>query len=100
MAVHIVDPWPDPATVRGVENTFPPMSSPFLRKVILRLCTSDRPYPIGRDEAVLAKSNHDFGRFPGTFIRIPEEMICKRGKLPSGAPALATEEEEWSVKLR
>jgi dienelactone hydrolase len=49
-------------TVRD-ENTLLPMSGPFLRKIILGLCTSGRPYPIGRDDAVRAKSNRDFGRF-------------------------------------
>lgn len=45
------------------QNTLLPMSSPFLRKVILGLCTGSRPYPIGRDDAVRAKSNRDFGAF-------------------------------------
>jgi dienelactone hydrolase len=45
------------------ENTLLPMSGPFLRKIILGLCTSSQPYPIGRDDAVRAKSNRDFGRF-------------------------------------
>jgi dienelactone hydrolase len=49
-------------TVRD-ENTFLPMSGPFLRKLILGLCTANRPYPIGKDDAVRAKSNRDFGRF-------------------------------------
>ncbi|MCL2428156.1 MAG: dienelactone hydrolase family protein, partial [Alphaproteobacteria bacterium] len=40
-----------------------PMSGPFLRKIILGLCTGSRPYPIGRDDAVRAQSNRDFGRF-------------------------------------
>jgi hypothetical protein len=39
------------------------MSGPFLRKVILGLCTGSRPYPIGRDDAVRAESNRDFGAF-------------------------------------
>ncbi len=51
-------------TVRD-ENTFLPMSGPFLRKVILGLCTGSRPYPIGRDDAVRAQSNRDFARFLG-----------------------------------
>ena len=49
-------------TVRD-ENTLLPMSGPFLRKIILGLCTSRRPYPIGRDDAVRADSNRDLGRF-------------------------------------
>jgi dienelactone hydrolase len=49
-------------TVRD-QQTFLPMSGPFLRKIILGLCTGSRPYPIGRDDAVRARSNHDFGAF-------------------------------------
>lgn len=49
-------------TVRD-ENTHLPMSGPFLRKIILGLCTGSRPYPIGRDDAVRAQSNRDFGAF-------------------------------------
>ena len=49
-------------TVRD-ENTYLPMSGPFLRKIILGLCTHGPPYPIGRDDAVRAQSNRDFGRF-------------------------------------
>lgn len=49
-------------TVRD-ENTMLPMSGPFLRKVILGLCTGSRPYPIGRDDAVRTRSNRDFGAF-------------------------------------
>jgi hypothetical protein len=49
-------------TVRD-ENTFLPMSGPFLRKIILGLCTGSRPYPIGRDDAIRAMSNRDFGQF-------------------------------------
>ncbi len=40
-----------------------PMSTPFWRKLALGLCTAGRPYPIGRDDAVRAQSNHDFGAF-------------------------------------
>ena len=49
-------------TVRD-RNTGLPMSGPFLRKIILGLCTGSRPYPIGRDDAVRAESNRDFGKF-------------------------------------
>ncbi len=49
-------------TVRD-ENTHLPMSGPFLRKIILGLCTGSQPYPIGRDDAVRAQSNRDFGAF-------------------------------------
>jgi dienelactone hydrolase len=49
-------------TVRD-QNTGLPMSGPFLRKIILGLCTGSRPYPIGRDDAVRARSNRDFAAF-------------------------------------
>ncbi|MFI4987915.1 MAG: dienelactone hydrolase family protein [Alphaproteobacteria bacterium] len=39
------------------------MSGPFLRKIILALCVSSKPYPIGRDDGVRALSNRDYGRF-------------------------------------
>jgi dienelactone hydrolase len=45
------------------QNTMLPMNGPFLRKLILGLCTGSRPYPIGRDDAVRARSNRDFGAF-------------------------------------
>lgn len=45
------------------QNTMLPMGGPFLRKVILGLCTGSRPYPIGRDDAVRELSNRDFGAF-------------------------------------
>lgn len=40
-----------------------PLSTPFWRKMALGLCTSKQPYPIGRDDAVRAQSNRDFGSF-------------------------------------
>ncbi len=49
-------------TVRDL-NTFLPMTSPFTRKLILGLCASGPPYPIGSDEEVRAQSNRDLGRF-------------------------------------
>jgi dienelactone hydrolase len=45
------------------DRTGLPMSSPFWRKIELVLCVEDRPYPIGRDDAVRAQSNRDLGRF-------------------------------------
>ena len=45
------------------ERTLLPMNGPFLRKVILGLCTDSRPYPIGRDDRIRAQSNRDFGQF-------------------------------------
>ena len=49
-------------TVRD-ERTLLPMNGPFLRKLILGLCVPNKPYPIGRDDAVRAQSNRDFGAF-------------------------------------
>jgi dienelactone hydrolase len=49
-------------TVRD-ERTWLPMNGPFLRKVILGLCTHPPPYPIGRSEKTVLLSNRDFGRF-------------------------------------
>ena len=39
------------------------MSNPLTRGLVLAACTGDRPWPIGRDEAVVAKSNADLERF-------------------------------------
>ena len=49
-------------TVRD-ERTRLPMSGPILRRVILAACVEDRPYLIGADEAVRARSNRELGRF-------------------------------------
>ena len=54
------------------ENTMLPMTGPLLRKLILGLCTGSRPYPIGNNEAVRARSNHDFAAFLArTFSQPP-----------------------------
>ena len=39
------------------------MSSPLLRGAVLALCTGSRPWPIGRDPAVAARSNRDLLHF-------------------------------------
>jgi dienelactone hydrolase len=49
-------------TVRDL-NTFLAMSTPLARKVILGLCASGPPYPIGADEETRARSNRDMGAF-------------------------------------
>jgi dienelactone hydrolase len=49
-------------TIRDRE-TMLPMNGPLLRAFELYICTSSRPYPIGRDDAVRARSNHDLGQF-------------------------------------
>jgi dienelactone hydrolase len=52
-------------------RTLLPMNGPFLRKIILGLCTGSRPYPIGRDEAVRGQSNRDFGTFLARVFAAP-----------------------------
>lgn len=52
-------------------NTGLPMTGPFLRKIILGLCTTAKPYPIGQDEAVRRQSNRDFGAFLARVFRAP-----------------------------
>ncbi len=53
-------------------NTGLPMTGPFTRKIILGLCTTSKPYPIGQDEAVRQQSNRDFGAFLArTFATAP-----------------------------
>jgi dienelactone hydrolase len=44
-------------------NTGFVVTGPLMRKLLLALCVEDRPYPIGRDDAVRRKSNRDLGRF-------------------------------------
>jgi dienelactone hydrolase len=56
-------------TVRD-ERTRLPMSGPITRRLILAACVEDRPYQIGVDEAVRARSNRELGRFlDGVFRR-------------------------------
>ena len=50
-----------------------PMSGPFLRKMLLALCVGNRPYPIGRDDAVRAQSNLDLGVFLARVFAIVHE---------------------------
>ncbi len=55
------------------QNTLLPMTGPFLRKLILGLCTGSRPYPIGRDEVVRARSNRDFAAFLARVLTPPPQ---------------------------
>lgn len=55
-------------TVRDL-NTFLAMSTPFARTLILGLCASGPPYPIGADEETRAKSNRDLGAFLARVFR-------------------------------
>jgi dienelactone hydrolase len=51
------------------------MTGPFMRKVILGLCTLGAgPYPIGRDDRVRARSNADFGRFLAAVFAAPRTL--------------------------
>lgn len=43
--------------------TLLPMSGPFLRKVILGVCSDSDGYLIGRDDAIRTRSNRDVGAF-------------------------------------
>jgi hypothetical protein len=47
------------------------MSGPILRRVILAACVEDRPYLIGADDGVRARSNRDLGRFLDRAFRGP-----------------------------
>jgi len=49
-------------TVRD-ENSGLAMTGSLLRKAMLAFCVEDRPYQIGRDDAVRAQSTRDLGRF-------------------------------------
>ena len=55
-------------TVRDL-NTFLAMSTPFARTLILGLCASGPPYPIGADEETRAMSNRDMGAFLARVFR-------------------------------
>ena len=48
------------------------MGSPFTRGAVLALCTGSRPWPIGRDEAVTARSDRDLLAFLHTVFGPPE----------------------------
>ncbi len=56
------------------------MSGPLSRRALLLLCVSSDPYPIGRDDAVRAESNCDFGRFLTEVFSRPNPATQK----PSG----------------
>ncbi len=45
------------------ERTRLQMTGPITRRLILAACVEDRPYLIGADDAVRARSNRDLGRF-------------------------------------
>jgi dienelactone hydrolase len=53
----------DPDGAVRDERTGLAMRGPFTRTIVLALCVSSQPFPIGRDDAVRAKSNRDFGAF-------------------------------------
>jgi hypothetical protein len=47
------------------------MSGPIMRRLILAACVEDRPYQIGADEGVRARSNRELGRFLDGVFRGP-----------------------------
>jgi len=49
------------------------MTNQATRELMLGLCVSDKPYPIGRDDAVRQQSNRDLGRFLARVFRLPSE---------------------------
>jgi dienelactone hydrolase len=49
------------------------MKNQATRQVLLGLCVTDKPYPIGRDDAVRQQSNRDFGRFLARVFQLPTE---------------------------
>ncbi len=57
-------------TVRDRRTTLA-MTGPFLRKVVLALCVSSKPYPIGRDDRIRAMSNRDYGKFLSRVFATP-----------------------------
>ncbi len=51
------------------------MSGPVTRRALLLFCVAAAPYPIGRDDAVRAQSNRDFGRFLATVFSQPNAAL-------------------------
>jgi dienelactone hydrolase len=49
------------------------MKNQATRQVLLGLCVTEKPYPIGRDDAVRQQSNRDFGRFLARVFQLPTE---------------------------
>jgi dienelactone hydrolase len=59
-------------SVQGRDNGFV-MSNQVTRELMLGMCVSEKPYPIGRDDAVRQQSNRDFGRFLARVLHLPSE---------------------------
>ena len=51
------------------------MSGPVMRWALLLLCVPADPYPIGRDNAVRAQSNRDFGCFLAAVFSRPNAAL-------------------------
>jgi dienelactone hydrolase len=49
------------------------MTNQATRQLLLGLCVAEKPYPIGRDDAVRRQSNRDFGRFLARIFRLSSE---------------------------
>ena len=54
------------------------MSGPVTRRALLLLCVRSDPYPIGRDDAVRAQSNRDFGWFLTRVFTQPNAALPDR----------------------
>ncbi len=52
------------------QRTLLPMSGPALRRIILGLCVENKPYLIGADDEVRARSNRDLGDFLVRALRL------------------------------
>src|SRR3954447_11652224 len=59
-----------------------PMSGPILRRAILALCADDKPYMIGADDAVRARSNQDLGHFLDPIFRGVDKVPGDRPAAP------------------
>jgi dienelactone hydrolase len=74
---QIIDParcaaFADDLRIGGSNNGFV-MSNQVTRELMLSMCVSEKPYPIGRDDAVRQQSNRDFGRFLARVLHLPSE---------------------------
>ncbi len=56
------------------------MAGPLMRGLVLAFCTGSRPWPIGRNEAVAARSNKD-------LLRFLSAVLADRGLAPGGEAA-------------
>jgi hypothetical protein len=76
----------DPQGVIHDADTGVAMTGPLTRKLLLAFCVSAKPYPIGRDDAVRAESNRDFGRFLARVFSAPNPALPRSATIPAAAP--------------